>query len=169
MAASAAVGLTVLVIDTSYLLELYKVPDYFDPTAHLAVKDRFARALAGPSRFYVPFPAVFEVANHIVDGREGSARAALAQRFVADILTSYEQAKPFIVTPAVDEESLKTLLRVFSNEFAVQRIGLTDASIIAEARRLKTKYGKEAHVHIWTKDVRLKAHEPDQEVDPFVV
>jgi len=63
---------------------------------------------------------------------------------------------------------LKTLLRVFSGEFAQQKIGLTDASIIAEARRLKSKYGKEARVHIWTKDVRLKAHEPNSESDAFV-
>jgi hypothetical protein len=158
----------VLVIDTSYLLELYKVPDYFDPAAHLEVKARFGRALGGPCRLYLPFPAVFEVANHIVDGRDGGARAILAQRFVADILKSYERSQPFIITPHVDEESLKTLLRVFAGEFAAQRIGLTDASIIAEARRLKGNYGKEARVHIWTKDVRLKAHEPDPEADAFV-
>jgi predicted nucleic acid-binding protein len=160
--------LTVLVIDTSYLLELYKVPDYFDPAAHLEVKARFERTLGGNHRLYVPFPAVFEVANHIVDGRDGSARGVLAQKFVADVLKSYEQTVPFIITPHVDEESLKTLLRVFSGEFAVQRIGLTDASIIAEARRLKSKHGSGARVHIWTKDVRLKAHEPDHEADAFV-
>ncbi len=162
-------SLTVLVIDTSYLTELYKVPSYFSPAAHAEVKARFDRALKTTSRFFVPFPAIFEVANHIVDGRDGRAVVPLAQRFVADVLASFERASPFIITPHIDEESLKALLRVFSGEHAHQRIGLTDGSMIEEARRLKKKYGTQAQVHIWTKDRRLKAHEPDPEPNPFVV
>jgi hypothetical protein len=36
------------------------------------------------------------------------------------------------------------------------------------AERLKEKYRQQAGVHIWTKDRRLKAREPDPEPDPFV-
>jgi hypothetical protein len=160
---------TVLVIDTSYLLELYKVPSYFSQEAHHEVRVRFERAVKSKSRLYVPFPAIFEVANHIVDGRDGRARVALAQRFVEDVLQSFERTTPFVITPAINEENLKTLLRVFSGELAQERVGLTDGSMIEEARRLKEKYGMHARVHIWTKDQRLKAREPDQEPAPFVV
>jgi predicted nucleic acid-binding protein len=159
---------TVLVIDTSYLLELYQVPSFFSPAAHQEVKARFDRAVENRSRLYVPFPAIFEVANHIVDGRDGGARVALAQLFVLHVLQSFETTVPFIITPAIDEENLKTLLRVFSGELAHERIGLTDGSMIEEARRLKVKYGAHARVHIWTRDKRLKAREPDREPSPFV-
>ena len=161
--------LTILVIDTSYLLELYRVPDYFDPAAHDAIKAKFAEAITAKSRLYVPFPAIFEVANHIVDGRDGTARKALAARFVGDIVRSFEKGTPYTVTPAIDEEKLKALLLVFAKEFAPQRVGLTDAAIVDAARRLKTEQRAPAKVYIWTKDRRLKANEPDPEPNPFVV
>ena len=48
-------------------------------------------------------------------------------------------------------------------------IGLVDAAIIYEAKRLKEKYKKSiSKVHIWTKDTILKPHEPDEEPDPFI-
>lgn len=159
---------TVLVIDTSYLLELYKVPTAFTPAAHQEVRARFARAIKNKSPRYVPFPVIFEVANHIAHGPEGRARVELGRRFVADVLQSFERAETFVVTPALDTENLKALLRVFSGEMVQEGIGLTDGSMIHEARRLKAKYGPHARVHIWTQDRHLKAREPDREPDPFV-
>jgi predicted nucleic acid-binding protein len=157
-----------LVIDTSYLLELYEVPSFSDPRHHAEVRGRFLRAADAGSRLYLPFPVIFEVANHIVDGRDDGARNALARRFVDDMIRSFERTEPFFITPAVSEASLKALLQVFSSELSSQRVGLTDA-IIEEARQLKRKYGALARVHIWTKDRRLKAHEPDAEATPFVL
>jgi predicted nucleic acid-binding protein len=145
---------TVLVIDTSYLLELYCVPHYSKDASHAAIKARFAKAIEQKSLFYLPFPVILEVANHIVDGREPGPRQKLAERFVGDILGSFEKAQPFVITPALDEESLKELLQRFANEFAAQRVGLTDTSIIHEAKRLKQKYGERYNVFIWTKDKR---------------
>jgi len=158
----------VLVIDTSYLLELYRVPHYSNDASHAAIKARFGKAIEQKSQLYVPFPAIFEVANHIVDGRDPGPRKKLAELFVGHVLQSFEKGQPFVITPALDEASLKELLQQFANEFAPQRVGLTDTSIVSEAKRLKQKYGASYNVHIWTKDRRLKAHEPDFERDPFV-
>jgi predicted nucleic acid-binding protein len=161
-------SLAVLIVDTSYLLELYKVPAFFSPAHHAQVKSRFERAVEAKSRLYVPFPVLFEVANHIVDGRAEGSRVALAKRFVGDVLRSIEKATPFIITPAIDEDGMKALLRVFAEEMARERIGLTDSSIIEAAVRLKQSYGAHARIHIWTKDRRLKAREPDAEPNAFV-
>ncbi|WP_437682631.1 hypothetical protein [Sorangium sp. So ce131] len=158
----------VLVIDTSYLLELYQVPSYSSPEAHKEVKARFAKAIEARSLLVVPFPSIFEVANHIVDGRDEGSRVGLAQRFVADIEQSFTKGVPFLITPALDEANLRMLLQRFAGEFAAQRVGLTDTSIVEEAQRLKQKYGNQRKVHIWTKDHRLKAREPDVEPSPFV-
>jgi hypothetical protein len=38
----------------------------------------------------------------------------------------------------------------------------------AQAEVLEAKHGKDARVHIWTKDASLKAHEPDHEAGAFV-
>jgi hypothetical protein len=62
---------------------------------------------------------------------------------------------------------LSKLLRqcdVYAQEMAEQGIGLSDTSLIEEARRLRKKYNQPRdRVHIWTKDRRLKTHEPDAE------
>lgn len=160
--------LTVLVIDTSYLLELYRVPDYFDPAAHDSIKVRLDQAAKTPCRLFVPFPVIFEVANHIVDARDGDVRKRLADHFVGDVVQSFERTTPFSISPAINERTLHELLKVFAKELALQRVGLTDCAIVGEARRIKGKYGDHARVHIWTRDRRLKAHEPDPEPDPFL-
>ncbi len=159
----------VLVIDTSYLLELYQVPGCFDKTAHAVIKARFKMAIEQKSERYVPFPVILEMANHIAHGRDGVARKKLAKLFVDHILQSFDKGQPFVITPALDEESLKRLLQQFAAEFAHKRVGLTDTSIISEANRLKQKYGDAYTVHIWTKDRGLKSYEPDHEPDPFVL
>ena len=144
-------GGTVLVIDTSYLLELYRVPGYFNNRTHKAIKAKFATAIEQKSLRYVPFPVILDVANHIVDGRDDGPRKQLADLFVGHVLQSFDSAQPFVITPALDEASLKELLRRFANEFASERVGLTDTTIIHEANRLEQKHGKSHDVHIWTK------------------
>jgi predicted nucleic acid-binding protein len=159
---------TILILDTSYLSELYKIPFYFDPARHEKIRGLFERAIRASSRLYLPFPVIFEVANHIVNGTQQGSKNPLAERFVTDMLASFEKTIPFIITPAIDEANLKGLLRRFAGNFAAKKVGLTDTSIIDEAERLKGKYGAHGKVHIWTLDRRLKAREPDPEPNAFV-
>ncbi|HYO70657.1 MAG TPA: hypothetical protein VEU33_31720 [Archangium sp.] len=57
---------------------------------------------------------------------------------------------------------------VYAQEMAEQGIGLSDTSLIEQARRLRKKYNQPGdRVHIWTKDRRLKAHERDAEPEPL--
>ena len=67
-----------------------------------------------------------------------------------------------------DLSELLRLCDVYAQQLAVQGIGLSDTALIEEARRLKTKYNQpEDRVHIWTRDRRLKTHEPDAEPEPL--
>ena len=176
MAGLPAVTLAVLVIDTSYLLELYRVPDFFDADCADEIKTRFFEAISRRSRLYVPFPVVFEVANHIVDVRDGTIRRRLAERFAADVRSSVESEAPWIIIPADKGDVMLGLAEFldlchrYATEFAPQQVGLTDTSLIVEAARLKRERYAHASqkVHIWTKDKRLKAHEPDTEPDPYL-
>jgi predicted nucleic acid-binding protein len=167
-------SVTVLVVDTSYLLELFKVPDYFDPGFSEKVKQRFKKAAKAGHRFYVPFAVVFEVANHIADGRNDVRRAELAEQLARTVRQSVEKGTPWVIVPAPEDillhvSELPRLCDVYAAEFADQRIGLSDTAIIESSRRLKAKYGSFGNlVHIWTKDKRMKRHEPDPEPEPLV-
>ncbi|PTL79728.1 hypothetical protein [Vitiosangium sp. GDMCC 1.1324] len=165
---------TALLVDTSYLLELFKVPDRFDPDFAERVKKRFGVAVKAGHRLYVPFPVVFEVANHIAGVRDGGSRKKLAELLANTVRSCVESANPWIITPASEDilYDLSELLRlcdVYAREMAVQSIGLSDTAIIEEARRLKGKYNQpDDRVHIWTRDQALKAHEPDTESAPLL-
>jgi hypothetical protein len=69
-------SVTALVVDTSYLLELLKVPGRFDPAFSERVKQKFREAVAAGHRLYVPFPVIFELANHIALVRDGGGTQA---------------------------------------------------------------------------------------------
>ena len=165
---------TALVVDTSYLVELFKVPKLFDPSFADRVKQRFAEVINAGHRLYVPFPVVFEVANHIAGVPDGGSRKRLADLLASTVRSCVETANPWIITPASEDilYDLSELLRlcdVYAREMAVQSIGLSDTAIIEEARRLKEKYNQPGdRVHIWTRDHGLKAHEPDSEPEPLL-
>ena len=165
---------TALVIDTSYLLELLRVPGHFDPDFSGHVKQRFSQSVAANHRLYVPFAVVFELADHIAHVRDGSARKRLADFLAATVRSCIESATPWIITPAskdilYDLSELLRLCDVYAQELAIQGIGLSDTSVIEEARRLKQKYNQpDDQVYIWTRDQTLKSHEPDAEPEPLV-
>jgi predicted nucleic acid-binding protein len=167
-------SVTALVIDTSYLLELLKVPDRFEPSFAEHVKERLRDAIASKHRLYVPFAVVFELANHIAHVRDGGSRKRLADFLANTVRSSIETANPWIITPASEEilQDLSELLRlcdVYAQEMAPQGIGLSDTAIIEESRRLKGKYNQTGdRVHIWTRDRLVKAREPDSEADPLL-
>jgi hypothetical protein len=68
----------------------------------------------------------------------------------------------------LDVATLLSSLDAFSTQLAVSKIGLTDAAVIQESRRLKDRHVTSGWpVHIWSKDTALKACEPDQEPSPL--
>ncbi len=156
---------SIFVIDTCYIDELFKVPNYSQHSKEIS--EKFATAIRNNSRFYVPLPCIFEVANHIAHAKDGNIRAALSRKLLATIKSCIKNQRPWILTPSTGLEVLPELCRVFSEKYVIKGIGLTDTFIIQEAKRLKQE---KSHfkVHIWTKDRSLKAYEPDAEENPFI-
>lgn len=166
MAGKPPLTISVYVIDTSYLDELYAVPGKSSKTHVEQVRGRFASAVGSRGRFYVPVPCIFELGNHI-----GAARSRkLSRKLLQDVQDSLQNQGAWILTPNADFQVLSRLCQAFHGEYVQQGIGLTDAFTIFEARRLKRERykGSGFRVHIWTKDRSLKSHEPDQEPDPFL-
>ena len=162
-------NIAVFIIDTSYLLEMFSVPNHSTKSSVKEIKNRLKNAIEQSSRLYVPLPCLFELANHIAHEKDGRVRKRLAKKIYTAIESSVTDRIPWNITPSKGIEELPYFFKVFAEEFVIQNIGLTDTTVIQEAKRLKNKY-KDAKftVHIWTKDNKLKTHEPDRENNPFL-
>ena len=164
--------LTFIVVDTSYWLELFKIPKHYKEARYLAIKKRFAEAAKNQSLLYIPIPVLFELANHIAHVDNGAVRRGFSQRFSETVKRGISNADIFFnIMPCMDfsvaselNDSLDFFVSRFESEFSQQGLGFTDSSIILEAESLKTT---ENRVHIWTLDEALKAREPDTESHPF--
>jgi len=159
----------VFIIDTSYLLELYKVPGRFNATSSLTIKEKFKAAAINKARFVVPFPCIFELANHIAHVQDGGQRGVLSGALFQAVKSSLVQGDPWIIPPQKEQnELLQSLCQIYYEETCCVGCGLTDTFIIEEAKHWKRKYNQVGyHIHIWTKDHNLKAFEPDHESNPF--
>ena len=160
----------VYVIDTSYLCELFAVPYYSTEEAISEIKRRFTVAVEAEARLYVSLPTIFELAGHIADVPDGGLRRKLSVELRDAVVTSIREGRPWILRPAIKEDAVEGLIDGFVQYSPEKGISLVDTILIDEANHLrKTKYrGEEWQVHIWTKDERLKAEEPDAESNAFL-
>lgn len=167
------------VVDTGYLLELYRVDGCFDEQASDIVNTKFVEANERNGRFYVPVPVLFELANHIADVKNPQHRRTLSERLNKTISSCLVDGNPWILLHPESKDTIKDLTEAlhecahrFASGLSQQRLGLTDTVVIMEAERLKGRYKdtslKKHLIHIWTRHSELKAYEPDKEPDPFV-
>jgi hypothetical protein len=165
--------ITYIVVDTGYLLELFKVPNHFNDANAQEIKHRFDSAKTQQHKLYIPVPVLFELANHIAHVDNGNKRLELAHKFSKTIKLGIEPETTFFnIIPcaafAVATElsnNLEQFVQQFAEQFVQQKLGLTDSAVIVEARTLKKEHNK---VHIWTTDAPLKPYEPDPELKPFI-
>ncbi len=161
------------VIDTSYLLELFKVGQDWEEEAHTRITQKFAEEQESGSSFYFPIPVLFEFANHIADAKN---RLIVIKNFNNLIEQCLDEDLSFFITPCSNADSISDFIKDlclvidrFSDEFVQQQLGLTDVSIITECERLKKQHQlSNCKIHIWTRHKKLKAREPDVELKPFV-
>jgi hypothetical protein len=73
--------ITYIVVDTSYLVELFEVPGHFKESFANEIKARFNIAMKQGNRLFIPIPVLFELANHITHVVDGQQRRELATRF----------------------------------------------------------------------------------------
>lgn len=165
--------ITNIVVDTSYLVELFEVPGHFKESFAKEIKVRFKNATTQGNKLFIPIPVLFELANHIAHVIDGKKRRKLVTRFSETVKQGIDPETLFIniitcsAFAVVSElsDNLEKFVRDFAEQFSQLGLGFTDSAIILEAQSLKTKHNK---VHIWTTDNPLKSYEPDTELDPFV-
>lgn len=167
------------VIDTSYLLELYRVDHCSEEEAHERVKAKFSEAIDARDRLYVPVPVLYELANHIADIKDSNNRKRLAKQLSQHVQTALEESTPWAITHLTDEADVTVLMDAlrkhaehFAEIFALEKLGLTDTAVVLEAERLRKRYKsdnlRKYQIHIWTRHQAIKVKEPDSEMNPFV-
>ena len=85
------------ILDTSWLLELYRVPGYFEESRTPCVRNETAELTEAKCELFVTVPVLFEVASHITHVRGGSRRRPLSERLRDDITRSIERESPWTI------------------------------------------------------------------------
>ena len=86
-----------VILDTSWLLELYRVPRYFKESRTLPVQTQTAELVEANCELFVTVPVLFEVASHITHVRDGDRRRQLAKTLRDDISSSLGRERPWTV------------------------------------------------------------------------
>ena len=157
----------VFVLDTSYLAELYSVPGFSEAAFSRALRKKIARETG--ARFHVPVGCLYKLCDHIADVGDGNQRHQLARQVATDVKSSMARGLPWLMSPAAGLDTIAEFVQRFAFNPEHLKIGLTNSEVIEIANALRTKYGTDPgyKVHIWTRNRRLKAHEPDPEPAPL--
>ena len=160
----------IYVVDTSYLLELYRVPGFSTPTHYPNVVAKVSSAVSSGGLLFLPLPCVIEFANHLADSSNKQRALEIGRSFGAEIALSLRNSGPWRVAPVREDLSLfHTTLTTFLGHHLLSGVGLCDVLTIDLARRLAADYQSLGYqVHIFTLDRALKAHEPNPEINPYV-
>jgi len=160
----------IIILDSSFLLELLAVPQDSTLVKTIAAKALIADAIAKNHDIYCPLSVLYEVANHIVDIKHQMIQRSIADTFKEMIDGSFSDNIPFTIIPNGDSSpapkelsALPELCRVYHQNIR-QGLGLTDCTIIDVAHSLKRNYAarkKNWPVHIWTTHAALRAMAPD--------
>ncbi|MBU2549979.1 MAG: hypothetical protein KKB20_16325, partial [Proteobacteria bacterium] len=83
------------VIDTSYLLELFRVPGHSNDIAVGLVRKKYEAAIERGDRLFVPLPCIFELGNRIAHVGDGRRRKKLAKYLFETVQSSVDRAMPW--------------------------------------------------------------------------
>ena len=93
------------ILDTSWLLELYRVPGHFKDSRTQQIYSVTVELIAAKCELFVTVAVLFEVSQHITHVKSGKQRRALSKRFRDDIASSLGRDTPWTVV-ATDKGAL---------------------------------------------------------------
>ena len=131
------------ILDTSWLLELYRVPGYFDESRTTHVRTETARFIDEECELFVTVPVLFEVASHITHVRDGRRRRFLGERLRDDIASSISRELPWTIATVGQEILLRSrdVIRLAERylESSGPNYSFADVSIIDLAEVLRRR------------------------------
>ena len=149
----------IAILDTSWLLELYRVPGYCNASRFPCVQRKTGDVIDARGELFVTVPVLFEVANHVTHVRDGSRRRLLNERFRGDVEQSIDEFSPWTIVAAGKDVLLRSedLIRLADRflQSSGENYSFADISIIDHAATLQ---GKNRTVEILTFDKQLAAY-----------
>ena len=147
------------VIDTSWLLELYKVPGHYSESRSAEALAETDAVIEKGCMLWVTAPVIFELANHIVHVKEGGIRRRLSKRLHKDLKDSDAMEVPWtihtvdkgIVLRSADIVSLADRFQQMSGP----KYSFADLSIIDLVENLRRR---ERGVKVFAFDKQLQAY-----------
>ncbi|WP_141251003.1 type II toxin-antitoxin system VapC family toxin [Pseudomonas aeruginosa] len=171
MAGDPKIMAKIIVLDSSFLIELFALPGDSTAEKHQAAASLFKQAINNSYDIFCPLSVLYEVANHIADIKNAKAQMEIAKKFKETVISAHQEGVPFAVIPnGKTGDNFKELAELPSlcaeyQEHLRQGLGLTDCTIIDVAKAIKANYHhrqKNWNAHIWTLHKALKALEPDR-------
>lgn len=160
----------IIVMDTSFFLELLSVPGDSTPEKHASAVELFQEAITENYDVYCPLCVLYETASHIADIKIYQYRITLAEKFARIVESAHAKQNPFSIVPSSgnalivkDFTELPELCRAYQESLG-NSLSLVDCTIIDVAKTLSRNYEareKRWPSHIWTLHANLKACEPN--------
>ena len=128
----------VAILDTSWLLELYRVPGYFEESRTDPVRTETSELIDAKFELFVTVPVLFEVASHINHVRDGRRRHTLGKRLHRDITKSIDRESPWTIATVGQEilfrsqdiiELAKRFLELSGPNYSFADISIIDLSM----------------------------------------
>ena len=149
----------IAILDTSWLLELYRVPGYCKGSRFPRVQKKTGDIINARGELLVTVPVLFEVANHVTHVRDGRRRRLLNERFRDDVRQSIDGLGPWTIIATGKDVLLRSedLIRLADQFLQASGVNYSfaDISIIDLAATLQ---GKNRTVEILTFDEQLAAY-----------
>ena len=145
----------VTLVDTSVLCELLQVPGKSEPERQAEMVDEVDVRSSVGERLVLPFTAVVETGNHIVQA--GGDRHAVAQRFATFLQLALQPDSPFFVPDlAFGQDFVAAVAGGDSTgqtlaQLATHKVGAGDVAILVQRDQLRVG-GAFTAVDVWTLD-----------------
>jgi len=139
--------MTIVVVDTSVLLNILDVPGRNQDRMNINRELRKLLADEG-TELLLPLVAVVEAGNHIAQLSDGNRRRRAGQRLVDLLKQAMAGEAGWVLVPFPDPDDLRKLTAGLVGRF-VEGIGFADASIIAIWEKQKTRWSKR-RAYIWS-------------------
>lgn len=149
----------IAILDTSWLLELYRVPGYCKGSRFPRVQRKTGDVIDARGELFVTVPVLFEVANHVTHVRDGRRRRLLNERFRDDVEQSINGPGPWTIIATGEDVLLRSedLIRLADRflQSSGENYSFADISIIDLAATLRER---NRTVEILTFDGQLAAY-----------
>lgn len=145
----------VVIVDTSVLLNLLKIPGHSN--ASRQVEQEFRELLKSDARLLLPYTVVFEAGRRIAHLSDGGYRRRYAELFCQVVRESLRGDAPWAFVPLPEREEIAEWLDDFPDR-AQQEISLADLSLI-EFWNTRCELHPKTRVRIWARDKHLRGYD----------